>query len=94
MVHRSASCRIIQLERDFAWISHKGSIFFHVGSFVVANVKECSLGERCTELLPGQYLDKETNLHYNYYRDCDPFNSAAAAARRSRLGWSTPSFGV
>jgi RHS repeat-associated protein len=22
--------------------------------------------------LPGQYVDKETNLHYNYYRDYDP----------------------
>jgi len=22
--------------------------------------------------LPGQYLDKETNLHYNYFRDYDP----------------------
>lgn len=22
--------------------------------------------------LPGQYADKETNLHYNYYRDFDP----------------------
>jgi RHS repeat-associated protein len=22
--------------------------------------------------LPGQYFDKETNLHYNYYRDYDP----------------------
>jgi RHS repeat-associated protein len=22
--------------------------------------------------LPGQYFDKETNLHYNYYRDFDP----------------------
>jgi RHS repeat-associated protein len=21
---------------------------------------------------PRQYLDKETNLHYNYYRDYDP----------------------
>ena len=21
--------------------------------------------------LPGQYFDKETNLHYNYYRDYD-----------------------
>ena len=23
------------------------------------------------QLLPGQYFDKETNLHYNYYRDYD-----------------------
>ena len=22
--------------------------------------------------LPGQYFDKETNLHYNYFRDYDP----------------------
>ena len=22
--------------------------------------------------LPGQYFDKETNLHYNYHRDYDP----------------------
>jgi RHS repeat-associated protein len=21
---------------------------------------------------PGQYFDKETNLHYNYFRDYDP----------------------
>jgi RHS repeat-associated protein len=22
--------------------------------------------------LPGQYFDKETNVHYNYFRDYDP----------------------
>lgn len=26
----------------------------------------------CNLRLPGQYFDKETNLHYNYYRDYDP----------------------
>jgi RHS repeat-associated protein len=28
--------------------------------------------ERSIELLPGQYFDKETNLHYNMARDYDP----------------------
>jgi RHS repeat-associated protein len=39
---------------------------------VRAEIKNRSLGERCIEVLPGQYFDKETNLHYNYYRDYDP----------------------
>ena len=26
--------------------------------------------------LPGQYFDKETNLHYNYFRDYDPYLGA------------------
>lgn len=26
----------------------------------------------CNLRLPGQYFDKETNLHYNYFRDYDP----------------------
>lgn len=31
------------------------------------------LRERSLTLLPGQYFDKKTNLHYNYQRDCyDP----------------------
>jgi RHS repeat-associated protein len=38
----------------------------------IPNSKESSLGERSIEVLPGQYFDKETNLHYNYYRDYDP----------------------
>jgi len=29
-------------------------------------------GERLNEILPGQYFDKETGLHYNYFRDYDP----------------------
>jgi RHS repeat-associated protein len=37
-----------------------------------ANLKECSLGVRSYKLLPGQYFDKETNTHYNYFRDYDP----------------------
>jgi RHS repeat-associated protein len=35
-------------------------------------IKERSLGERPINLLPGQYFDKETNTHYNYYRDYEP----------------------
>ena len=30
------------------------------------------LRERSQTLLPGQYFDKETNTHYNYFRDYDP----------------------
>ncbi len=26
----------------------------------------------CNLRLPGQYFDKETNIHYNYFRDYDP----------------------
>jgi RHS repeat-associated protein len=37
-----------------------------------AKMEYPSLRERCIELLPGQYFDKETNLHYNYFRDYDP----------------------
>ena len=37
-----------------------------------AEMKYPSLREGSIELLPGQYFDKETNLHYNYYRDYDP----------------------
>jgi RHS repeat-associated protein len=34
--------------------------------------KPSFLRERCIKVLPGQYFDKETNLHYNYFRDYDP----------------------
>jgi RHS repeat-associated protein len=34
--------------------------------------QEGTVRERCIELLPGQYYDQETNLHYNYFRDYDP----------------------
>jgi RHS repeat-associated protein len=30
-----------------------------------------SLREGSIRILPGQYFDKETNLHYNYFRDYD-----------------------
>jgi RHS repeat-associated protein len=33
---------------------------------------EGSLGEGPIRILPGQYLDKETGLAYNYFRDYDP----------------------
>jgi RHS repeat-associated protein len=35
-------------------------------------MKHRSLRERSFKVLPGQYFDKETNLHYNYFRDYDP----------------------
>ena len=35
-------------------------------------MKHRSLREGSFEVLPGQYFDKETNLHYNYFRDYDP----------------------
>ena len=35
-------------------------------------MKYPSLREGSIELLPGQHFDKETNLHYNYFRDYDP----------------------
>ena len=35
-------------------------------------MKTSFLRERSQTLLPGQYFDKETNLHYNYFRDYDP----------------------
>jgi RHS repeat-associated protein len=36
-------------------------------------VPECFTGgERLNAILPGQYFDKETGLHYNYFRDYDP----------------------
>jgi RHS repeat-associated protein len=38
----------------------------------LTELKSRSLGERSYSLLPGQYFDKETNLHYNYFRDYDP----------------------
>ena len=47
-------------------------IFIHAGSLVGAEIKNRSLGEGSIEVLPGQYFDKETNLHYNYFRDYDP----------------------
>jgi RHS repeat-associated protein len=31
-----------------------------------------STGEGSIRILPGQYFDKETNLHYNTFRDYDP----------------------
>ena len=31
-----------------------------------------SVRERSIKVLPGQYFDSESNLHYNYYRDYDP----------------------
>ena len=52
---------------------------------------------------PGQYFDKETNLHYNYFRDYDPslgryeesdliglrggLNTYACAANHEMRGW-------
>jgi len=36
------------------------------------NFKTGSVRERCIKVLPGQNFDKETNLHYNYFRDYDP----------------------
>jgi RHS repeat-associated protein len=39
----------------------------------VANENPSGLGNFDLPIrLPGQYLDKETNLHYNFYRDYDP----------------------
>ena len=35
-------------------------------------MKTSFLRERSLTLLPGQYFDKETNLHYNMARDYDP----------------------
>jgi len=32
-------------------------------------LKTSFLRERCHKVLPGQYFDKETGLHYNYQRD-------------------------
>jgi RHS repeat-associated protein len=32
----------------------------------------CSLREICIEILPGQYYDSETGLHYNYFRNYSP----------------------
>ena len=38
-----------------------------------ANENPSGLGNfTCNLRLPGQYFDKETNLHYNYFRDYDP----------------------
>lgn len=38
-----------------------------------ANENPSGLGTfTCNLRLPGQYFDKETNLHYNYFRDYDP----------------------
>ena len=36
------------------------------------NFENRAVRERCIALLPGQYFDKETNLHYNGARDYDP----------------------
>src|SRR4030095_15708146 len=36
------------------------------------NCKMSSVRERSFKVLPGQYFDKETNLHYNMARDYDP----------------------
>jgi hypothetical protein len=33
----------------------------------------------------GQYRDKETNLHYNYFRDYDP--ESVAIHKPIRSGW-------
>ena len=39
----------------------------------VPNENPSGLGAfTCNLRLPGQYFDKETNLHYNYFRDYDP----------------------
>ena len=39
----------------------------------VPNENPSALGDfTCNLRLPGQYFDKETNLHYNYFRDYDP----------------------
>jgi len=72
-VHHFSICRTICCTCfGFRQIHNKENIFFHVRSSVVANLKECSLGEGSIEVLPGQYFDKETNTHYNYFRDYDP----------------------
>jgi RHS repeat-associated protein len=39
----------------------------------VPNENPSALGDfTCNLRLPGQYFDRETNLHYNYFRDYDP----------------------
>jgi RHS repeat-associated protein len=39
----------------------------------MANENPSALGTfTCNLRFPGQYFDKETNLHYNYYRDYSP----------------------
>src|SRR4030095_7761996 len=39
----------------------------------VPNENPSGLGNfTCNLRYPGQYFDKETNLHYNYFRDYDP----------------------
>ena len=45
-------------------------------------IQNHSVRERFFEVLPGQYFDKETNLHYNYFRDYDP--AIVVWERRSR----------
>lgn len=37
-----------------------------------SNVPVASAGFEFNLRFPGQYFDKETNLHYNYFRDYDP----------------------
>jgi len=38
----------------------------------MASCSNPSRREVSIRILPGQYFDKETNLHYNYFRDYDP----------------------
>jgi len=38
----------------------------------VAGVERSALSGGAIQILPGQYLDKETGLFYNYFRDYDP----------------------
>ncbi len=38
--------------------------------------------------LPGQYYDKETNLHYNYFRDYDPNIGRYGESDPIGLAWS------
>src|SRR5262245_44036570 len=43
-----------------------------IGMNAASHFESSSVRERSIELLPGQYFDKETNLHYNMARDYDP----------------------
>jgi RHS repeat-associated protein len=51
---------------------HRRENAFNTLAISAAEMKYPSLRERSFKVLPGQYFDKETSLHYNYFRDYDP----------------------
>jgi RHS repeat-associated protein len=61
--------------------------------FAAPQIRECSLGEGSIGILPGQYFDTETGLHYNGFRDYDPSTGRYVESDLIGIGGGTNTYG-